>query len=37
MFMNLFDAMENANKQVPLAELLRPKTIEEYLGQKQIV
>ena len=35
--MNLFDAMENSNKQVPLAELLRPKTLEEYLGQNQIV
>ena len=29
--------MENANKQVPLAELLRPKTLEEYLGQTQVV
>ena len=35
--MNLFDSMENANKQVPLAEILRPKTIEEYLGQNQII
>ena len=35
--MDLFQAMENANKQVPLAELLRPKTLEEYLGQTQVV
>ena len=35
--MDLFEAMENANKQVPLAELLRPKTLEEYLGQTQVV
>ena len=36
-FMNLFDSLENSNKQVPLAELLRPKSLEEYLGQNQIV
>lgn len=35
--MNLFDELEKSNKQVPLAEVLRPKTIEEYLGQGQIV
>lgn len=35
--MNLFDSLEIANKQVPLAELLRPKTLEEFLGQNQIV
>lgn len=35
--MNLFDSLENTNKQVPLAETLRPKTLEEYLGQNQIV
>lgn len=35
--MNLFDSLENANKQIPLAEILRPKTLEEYLGQNQIV
>ena len=35
--MNLFDTLENENKQVPLAELLRPKTLEEFLGQTQVV
>lgn len=35
--MNLFDSLENANKQIPLAEILRPKTLDEYLGQNQIV
>ena len=36
-FMNLFDELENVNKQVPLAETLRPKSLEEYLGQNQVV
>ena len=36
-FMNLFDSLETANKQIPLAETLRPKTLEEYLGQNQVV
>lgn len=35
--MNLFDALENNNKQIPLAEILRPKNLEEYLGQQNIV
>lgn len=35
--MNLFDSLENSNKQVPLAETLRPKSLDEYLGQNQIV
>lgn len=35
--MNLFDTLENQNKQIPLAETLRPKTLEEYLGQNQVV
>ena len=35
--MNLFDSLETANKQIPLAETLRPKTLDEYLGQNQIV
>ncbi len=34
--MNLFDNIKENNKQVPLAELLRPKTIDEYLGQNNI-
>lgn len=35
--MNLFDSLENNNKQIPLAELLRPKTLEEYLGQTEVI
>ena len=35
--MNLFDTLENNNKQIPLAELLRPKTLEEYLGQTEVI
>jgi len=35
--MNLFDALENTNKQTPLAEMLRPKTLDEYLGQNKVV
>jgi putative ATPase len=35
--MNLLDKLEENNKQIPLAELLRPKTLEEYLGQSQII
>ena len=34
---NLFTELENQNKQIPLAELLRPKTIEEFLGQSNVV
>ncbi len=36
-FMDLFDSMANANKQIPLAELLRPKTLDEFLGQSNVV
>ena len=35
--MNLFDALENNNKQVPLAEILRPKSLDEYLGQTNVI
>ncbi len=35
--MNLFDGLEEQNKQIPLAEILRPKTLKEYLGQNQII
>ena len=31
--MNLFDELETQNKQIPLAEILRPKTLKEYFGQ----
>ena len=35
--MNLFDSLENNNKQIPLAEIMRPKTLEDYLGQSSVV
>lgn len=35
--MNLFDVLEEQNKQTPLAELLRPKSLKEYLGQNQVL
>lgn len=35
--MNLFDTLENNNKQIPIAEILRPKNLEEYLGQQNII
>ncbi len=35
--MNLFDSLENSNKQIPLAELMRPKTLDEYLGQTNVI
>lgn len=35
--MNLFDSLENNNKQIPLAELMRPKTLEDYLGQTKVI
>lgn len=34
---NLFTALENQNKQVPLAELLRPKTLDDFLGQSNVL
>lgn len=34
---NLFTELENQNKQIPLAELLRPKTLEEFMGQSNVV
>ena len=35
--MNLFDNLENINKQMPLANILRPKTLDEYLGQTNVI
>ena len=35
--MNLFDTLEDNNKQVPLAELMRPKNLEDYLGQTSVI
>lgn len=34
---NLFTELENQNKQVPLAELLRPKNLDEFLGQSNVI
>ncbi len=34
---NLFTELENQNKQIPLAEILRPRTVEEFLGQSSVV
>jgi putative ATPase len=34
---NLFTELENQNKQIPLAELLRPKTLEDFLGQSNVL
>ncbi len=34
---NLFTELEEQNKQVPLAEVLRPKTLEEFLGQSNVI
>ena len=34
---NLFTELENQTKQTPLAEVLRPKTIEDFLGQSNVI
>lgn len=34
---NLFTELENQNKQIPLAELLRPKDLNDFLGQSNVV
>ena len=34
---NLFTELENKNKQIPLAEILRPKTLDEFLGQSNVI
>lgn len=34
---NLFTELENQNKQIPLAELLRPKNLDDFLGQSNVV
>ncbi len=34
---NLFTELEKINKQTPLAELLRPKTLDEFLGQSSVI
>ncbi len=35
--MDLFEQLENSNKQVPLAQIMRPKTLEEYFGQYDVM
>lgn len=35
--MNLFTQLENENIQEPLAQILRPKNLDEYLGQTNII
>lgn len=35
--MNLFDNLEENNKQTPLAALLRPKNLDEFLGQTNVI
>lgn len=35
--MSLFDVLEEKNKQIPLAETLRPKSLREYIGQRQLI
>ena len=37
MGMDLFTQLEETNKQIPLAELMRPKTLDEFLGQSNVV
>lgn len=34
---NLFTELENQNKQIPLAELLRPKELDDFLGQSNVL
>ena len=34
---NLFTELENKNKQIPLADVLRPKTLEDFLGQENVI
>ncbi|MCM1004308.1 MAG: replication-associated recombination protein A [Candidatus Gastranaerophilales bacterium] len=35
--MDLFSQLEEVNKQKPLAELMRPKTLDDFLGQSNVV
>lgn len=35
--MDLFESLENNNKQIPLAELMRPKNLDDYLGQTNVI
>lgn len=35
--MDLFSSLEEKNKQIPLAEILRPETLEDFMGQANII
>lgn len=35
--MDLFSQLEEVNKQKPLAEIMRPKTLDDFLGQSNVV
>ena len=35
--MDLFTQLEEANKQIPLAEIMRPKSLDDFLGQSNVV
>ena len=35
--MDLFDLSENASRNVPLAEKMRPKTLDEFIGQEHLL
>lgn len=35
--MDLFTQLEESNKQIPLAEILRPKSIDDFLGQSNVI
>ena len=35
--MDLFTQLEDMNKQIPLAEILRPKSLDDFLGQSNVV
>jgi len=35
--MDLFTELEEQNKQIPLAEIMRPKTLDDFLGQSNVI
>ena len=35
--MDLFTQLEESNKQIPLAEIMRPRTLDDFLGQSNVV
>ena len=35
--MDLFTQLEESNKQIPLAELLRPQSLDDFLGQSNVI